>query len=340
MSSYKIYRDQLETFEDVIQQLDSYGVGFLAVVNRDETLYGIVTDGDIRKALLQQKREIDAIINTQPITLPHTTPRSQIVSYLQSKRRLHIPLIDEKATLKEVFLLNDLNFEYKPNKVVIMAGGLGSRLGDLTKDTPKPMLEIKGKPILEYIVDSFKNQGFNKFIFCVNYKKEVIESYFGDGSRFNVQVEYVVEEKRLGTAGALSLIEEGCFEDPFFVVNGDVISNIEYQHVLDFFQANRAQAVMCTKELSHTNPYAEVEFDAEKNLMNLKEKPTKIFHINLGVYLLDPKMTTLLPTNEFYDMPNLFLKAKKQDFGVKVFSVNEDWVDIGKPVDYHKISVD
>ncbi|MDX1462134.1 MAG: sugar phosphate nucleotidyltransferase, partial [Marinirhabdus sp.] len=282
MSSYKIYRDQLETFEDVIQQLDSYGVGFLAVVNRDETLYGIVTDGDIRKALLQQKREIDAIINTQPITLPHTTPRSQIVSYLQSKRRLHIPLIDKDAKLKEVFLLNDLNFEYKPNKVVIMAGGLGSRLGDLTKDTPKPMLEIKGKPILEYIVDSFKNQGFNKFIFCVNYKKEVIESYFGDGSRFNVQVEYVVEEKRLGTAGALSLLAEDCFEDPFFVVNGDVISNIEYQHVLDFFHANRADAVMCTKELSHTNPYAEVEFDGEKNLLNLKEKPTKIFHINLG----------------------------------------------------------
>ncbi|QIE60618.1 NTP transferase domain-containing protein [Rasiella rasia] len=340
MSSYKIYRDQLETFEDVIQHLDSYGVGFLAVVNRDETLYGIVTDGDIRKALLQQKRDIDTIINKAPITLHYSTPRSQIVSYLQSKRRLHIPLIDDAKILKQVFLLNDLNFEYKPNKVVIMAGGLGSRLGDLTKDTPKPMLEIKGKPILEYIVDSFKNQGFNKFIFCVNYKKEVIESYFGDGSRFNVSVEYIVEEKRLGTAGALSLIADDCFEDPFFVVNGDVISNIEYQHVLDFYNSNKAEAVMCTKELSHTNPYAEVYFDDQKNLISLKEKPTKIFHINLGVYLLHPKMTTLLPTNEFYDMPNLFLKAKSQEHMVKVFNVNEDWVDIGKPVDYHKISDD
>jgi len=340
MNKYTVYRDELNDFEDIIRQLDLYGVGFIAVINRDNSLYGIVTDGDIRKALLQQKQAIDDIINTNPITLPYPTPKNQIVAYLQAKRRLHIPLIDELGKLKQVFLLNELNFEYKKNQVVIMAGGLGSRLGDLTKNTPKPMLEIKGKPILEYIIESFKNQGFNKFILCVNYRKEAIQQYFGDGSKLNVYIDYIVEEKRLGTAGALSLIKNDRFDAPFFVVNGDVISTIQYTHLLEFYNANKATAVMCIKELSHTNPYAEVKFDKSKNLLSLKEKPTNSFHINLGVYLLGPEILELLPNNEFYDMPNLFLKALENKNVVKVFNVNEDWVDIGQPKDYQTIRND
>mgnify|MGYP006163837379 CR=1 FL=1 len=187
MKSYKAYKHELNSFEDIIKKLDFFGVGFLAIVDNDEKLIGIVTDGDIRKALLKNKKYVDEIINTNPLTLNYQTPKAKIISFLQTNKRLHVPLVDENNIFKEVFLLNDFSREYKENHVIIMAGGLGSRLGELTKDVPKPMLQIKGKPILEYIVESFKNQGFNKFIFCVNYKREIIENYFKDGLEFGAR---------------------------------------------------------------------------------------------------------------------------------------------------------
>jgi len=340
MGNYSVHKDQLKTFEDIIRYLDGFGVGFLAVLDSQNKLYGIVTDGDVRKALLNQKKDINDIINTEPFTLPISTPKAQIITYLQTKRRIHVPLTDEEGTLIDVFLLNNFEPHYKPNHVVIMVGGLGSRLGKLTEEMPKPMLEVKGKPILEYIIDSFKNQGFNKFILCVNYKKEVIKNYFEDGSGFGVSIQYIVETSRLGTAGAISLINDECLEHPLFVVNGDVITNIDYQSVLDFYHGSKAAAVMCTKSISQTNPYAEVSFDAQYNLVDLKEKPTSQFYINLGVYILNKAVIGLLAKNEFFDMPNLFLKAKETHCTIKVFNVNDDWMDIGKPNDYLTIRND
>jgi len=330
----------LKTFQAIIEKLDYFGVGFLAIVDDDNKLIGIVTDGDIRKALLNQKKEVNDIINFNPITLPHTTPKHQIKSFLEEKRRLHVPLVDQDNTLIEVYLLHNFYADYYPNYVVIMAGGLGSRLGDLTKSIPKPMLHIKGKPMVEYIIESFKNQGFNKFIFCINYKKELIQDYFSDGKKLGVTIEYVEEETRLGTAGALSLIDDNKFKDPFFVVNGDVISNLDYLDLIDFYKVSNADAVMCVKEMSHTNPYAEVEYDENYNLIDLKEKPTKKFDINLGIYLLNEKVRNLLPKNDFFDMPSLFLKAKENRLTVKIFKANEDWMDIGLPDDYKTIQND
>ncbi|RXR33082.1 CBS domain-containing protein [Flavobacterium piscinae] len=340
MSKYSVKYNELKTFEDIIRKLDFYGVGFLAVVNEDESLYGIVTDGDIRKALLNQKKKISEIINITPFTLPFHSPKNQIVNFLQEKKRFHVPLVDEHNILKEVFLLNSFEKETKPNTVIIMAGGLGSRLGELTKQTPKPMLQIKGKPILEYIVESFKNQGFENFIFCVNYRKEVIEEYFKDGSHIGVSIQYIVEEKRLGTAGALSLIDNSLIQSPFFVINGDVITSLDYTSILDYCVHSNADAVMCTKEMSYTNPYAEVKYDSNYNLITLKEKPTSNFDINLGIYVLNTKAKSLLVKNEFFDMPNLFLKSIENKLTVKVFKANDDWMDIGLPKDYISIKND
>jgi dTDP-glucose pyrophosphorylase len=340
MKEYKVYIKELNSFEDIIKKIDSFGVGFIAVVNDSEHLFGIVTDGDVRKALLNQKKEVLDIINATPLTLLDTTPKEEIITYLKKNRRLHLPLVDDKGFLKKVFLLNDFDVEYKENYIIIMAGGLGSRLGDLTKDFPKPMLQIKGKPILEYIVDSFKNQGFYKFIFCLNHKKEVIQEYFKDGKDLGVEIEYLIENKKLGTAGPLSLLKKDKFKEPFFVINGDVITCVDYQSMLNNYILNKADALMCTKEESYTNPFAEVTFDEHQNLIDLKEKPTTTFNINLGVYLLNSSVLPLLPINEYYDMPNLFIKAKEESLKVKVFSVNDDWIDIGKPLDYLKIKND
>lgn len=330
----------IKSFQDLIVKLDSFGVGFLAIIDDNDKLIGIVTDGDIRKALLNQKKALEDIINYKPFTLPYTTPKHQIKSFLEEKRRLHVPLVDEENKLKEVFLLNNFAKEFYPNYVVIMAGGLGSRLGELTKEIPKPMLHVKGKPMLEYIVESFKNQGFNKFIFCVNFKGEIIQDYFQDGKKFGISIEYIFEEARLGTAGALSLIDDHKFKEPFFVVNGDVISNLDYHNLIDFCANSKADAVMCVKEMSYTNPYAEVVFDADLNLVSLKEKPTNVFDINLGIYVLNEKVRQILPKNRFFDMPNLFLEAKDNHLAVKVFRANDDWMDIGIPTDYRTIQND
>jgi len=340
MNSYKVNINELNSFEDIIKKIDSFGVGFIAVVDDLEKLFGIVTDGDVRKALLNQKKEVLDIINVTPLTLHHSTPKEEIIACLKKNRRLHIPLVDDKGCLKKVYLLNDFDVDYKENYIFIMAGGLGSRLEDFTKDIPKPMLQIKGKPILEYIVESFKHQGFYKFIICLNHKKEIIQEYFKDGKALGVEIEYLIEDKKLGTAGALSLLKKKKFKEPFFVINGDIISNLDYQSMLNFYLLNNADAIMCTKEESYTNPFAEVTFDEHQNLIALKEKPTTTFNINLGVYLLNSSMLPLLPINEYYDMPNLFIKAKEESLKVKVFSVNEDWIDIGKPVDYLRIKND
>lgn len=340
MSKYSVKYNELNTFEDIIKKLDFYGVGFLAVVNEDESLYGIVTDGDIRKALLNQKKNISEIINITPFTLPLHTPKNQIVNFLQEKKRFHVPLVNENNILKEVFLLNSFEKESKPNAVIIMAGGLGSRLGELTKEVPKPMLQIKGKPILEYIVESFKNQGFENFIFCVNYKKEIIQNHFGDGNTLGVSIDYVIEEKRLGTAGALSLILNKTLQHPFFVVNGDVITSLDYNAILEFYTEQQSDALMCTKEMSYTNPYAEVKYDDQFNLLSLKEKPTSMFDINLGIYILNEKIRLLLPQNEYFDMPNLFVKAIELNHKVKIYRANDDWMDIGLPTDYRSIQND
>jgi len=340
MKGYKVYLKELKTFEDIIRKIDSFGVGFIAVIDDSEKLFGIVTDGDVRKALLNQRKEVLDIINKNPLTLLYTTSKEVIVTYLKQNRRLHVPLIDEKGRLKSVFLLNNFDIEYKQNYVVIMAGGLGSRLGDLTKDVPKPMLHIKGKPILEYIVESFKNQGFYKFIFCLNHKKEIIQEYFKAGKRLGVEIEYLIENKKLGTAGALSLLDVDKFKAPFFVINGDVITSVDYLSMLNYYEENKADAIMCTKEESYTNPFAEITFDDHQNLIDLKEKPTTTFDINLGIYLLNASVLPLLSVNEYYDMPNLFIKAKEESLKVKVFRVNDDWIDIGKPLDYLRIKND
>ncbi len=336
----KVYIDKLNSFQDIVKAIDSFGIGFIAVVDRKKKLLGIVTDGDIRKALLLGKKKVEDIINFNPYTLDYRTPKLEIIEFLKNKRRLQVPLVDGNNVLTDVFLLNDFLKEERPNKVVIMVGGLGSRLGKITEKTPKPMLLVKGKPILEYIINSFKNQGFTNFILCVNYKKEIIESYFKNGENLGVSITYVQEKKRMGTAGALSLIDPSLLKTPFFVVNGDVISTVDYDLILDFFKNNDATAVMCVKEVNETNPYAEVEFDKDNNLESLKEKPTKTFFINLGIYLLSTDVVELIPQDSFYDMPQLFLKAKDTINGVKVCRMNDDWIDIGKPLDLMKLKND
>ncbi len=216
-----------------------------------------------------------------------------------------------------------------------MAGGLGTRLGDLTKHVPKPMLQVAGKPMLLRIIEDFKSYGFHKFILCVNYKSEIIEDFFGNGEKFGIEVKYTKEAKRMGTAGALSLIDFP-MDKPFFVINGDIISSINFEDFLNFHITKKATATMCVKRFSHEIPYACVEFDEAYELKSLREKPNIDYFINAGMYILDPFSLSLLKKDEFFDMPGLFDILCQMNKTVKVFTISDYWLDIGLKDDYNR----
>lgn len=337
--SHKLILSSDVQVNDAIKLLDKNGNGVLPVVDNDNKLLGLITDGDIRKAILNNTLDLEHIINKNPYKLDVSSTRSQIVSYLKKIHRRHIPLVDENNHFVKIFTLDEVDFNLKPNWVVIMAGGLGTRLGELTKDTPKPMLKVGAKPMIEHIIDMFVSHGFTKFMLSVNYKAEVIKDYFKDGSEFGIEIQYLEEKERLGTGGALSLIDFDV-DEPFFVTNGDVLSSLDYEEFLTFHEEQKAIATMCIRKDEYQIPYGVIEIDNDDNIVEMKEKPVKQFFINTGIYILEPEVLILIPKNKFFDLPSLFNMLKNKNKSIKSFEITDYWIDMGKPSDYEKINKD
>jgi len=327
------------TFDDAVKLLDKNGTGFLPVINEENILLGIVSDGDVRRSILNRNFDLNNIINKKPITGKFGTPHASIKRKLRELSLRHMPIINDENKLIEVVSLEHFDHEVKPNWVVIMAGGLGKRLGELTKTTPKPMLELGDKPILFRIIEQFKSFGFRKFILCVNYKSEVIKDYFGNGEGLNITIKYTAEEKPLGTGGALSLIDFD-LGHPFFVVNGDVVTATDFDDFLNYHNLNSSTATMAVKRFPFEVPYACVEFNESMDLIGLKEKPTYNYYINTGMYLLNPDTLKLIPKDSFYDMTTLFQLLVNNNEPTKVFSIEEYWLDVGQPADFAKANSD
>ena len=324
------------TFHDAVKLLDLNGQGVLPVVDKDNKLLGLITDGDIRKAVLNNHLDLDHIINKHPYSLHIDTPKNQILNYLKKIHRRHMPLVNGGNRFIKLFTLDEIEFNLKPNWVVIMAGGLGTRLGELTKDKPKPMLKVGSKPMVEHIIDMLVSHGFTKFMLSVNYKSEVIKEYFKDGKKFGIEIKYIQEKKNLGTGGALSLIDIELSE-PFFVTNGDVLSSLDYEKLLEYHKEQNAVATMCIREENYQTPYGVVEVDGKNNIVSIKEKPIKKFYINTGIYVLEPEVLNYIPKNEYFDLPSLFSLLKDNNKNTKSFEITDYWIDIGKPSDYQAI---
>ncbi len=336
MTDKLILSDDIQ-FNDAIKLLDKNGNGVLPVVDKDNKLLGLITDGDIRKAILNNNLDLEHIINKNPHKLDISSSKNQIISYLKNIHRRHIPLVDNNNTFIKIFTLDEIDFNLKPNWVVIMAGGLGTRLGELTKDTPKPMLNVGSKPMIEHIIDMFVSHGFTKFMLSVNFKAEVIKDYFKDGSDFGIEIKYLEEKERLGTGGALSLIDEK-LNEPFFVTNGDVLSSLDYEALLNFHINEKSIGTMCTRKDSYQIPYGVIETDIDNNILSMKEKPVNEFFINTGIYVLEPEVLKYVPTGEFFDLPSLFNVLKNEDKSIKSFEMTDYWIDMGKPSDYKTIN--
>jgi len=325
-------------FDEAIKLLDANGSGVLPVVDKSNKLIGIITDGDIRKAILHKNLDLEHIINKNPSKINISTSILQRVQFLKKIQRRHLPLVDNDDNYLDMFTLDDIDFKLKPNWIVIMAGGLGTRLGELTKHKPKPMLNVAGKPILERIIENFIQQGFSKFYLSVNYKKEIIKDYFGNGSKFGIEIKYLEEDKRLGTAGALSLIDDN-LKEPLMVINGDIITSINFNDLLEYHDIKNSIATMCVRKYNHTIPYGVVE-SKDNEIISLKEKPQILFNVNTGIYVLNPEILQKVPKDIFYDMPTLFSKLIENDMKTWTYQLKDYWIDVGHPDDFEQANLD
>ncbi len=326
------------TVKDALEIIDQGQLQIAIVIDDNGKLIGTLTDGDIRRGFLSGRTlesPIKGLYSKNPIVAHIKDSRDDVLELCTSKKVYQIPVIDDSGVVIGVDLLDEiLKPNILPNKVVLMVGGLGSRLRPLTEHMPKPMLKVGGKPILQTIVERFANHGFINITFCVNYKSDIIQEHFGDGSEFGAHIDYIFEEKRMGTAGALSLLNE-MPKDPFFVMNGDLLTNVNFEHLLDFHLANNSMATMCVREYDMQVPYGVVSVN-EGQILSLEEKPIHKFFVNAGIYMLDPACLNNIPLNEFYDMPSLFdaVIASKQT--AASFPIREYWLDIGQLDEYEK----
>lgn len=321
-----------------MQVIDSTSLGISLVVDGEKHLLGTVTDGDIRRAILRGislHENVSQIMNRHPITASVCQCPSEMLTIIKQKQIRHLPVIDESGRLVRLEVLSELaNFGKRDNWVVLMAGGLGSRLHPLTNDCPKPMLKVGDKPILETIITNFIEYGFSKFYLAVNYKAEMIEDYFGDGAKWGIKIHYLREQSRLGTAGALSLLPEKPTQ-PLFIMNGDLLTKINFAQLLDFHIEHHAQATMCVREYNFQVPYGVVEIDQHR-LKKVIEKPVQQFFVSAGVYLLEPEALSHIPQNTYFDMPSLFDILIENQFETTVFPVREYWLDIGRMGDFER----
>jgi dTDP-glucose pyrophosphorylase len=320
------------SFRDAIRAIDEGEHQIALIVGENNYLKGILTDSDVRRALLRGvplDSPITNIMNTSPTTAPADGRRSAILATLKTRRIIQVPLIEDDGRIVDVVTIGDfINQESHPNTVVLMVGGRGNRLQPLTDDCPKPMLPIGGKPLLETIVDNFIEAGFKNIVFSVNYRSDIIHEHFGDGSAWGINISYLNEDKPLGTAGALSLIQERS-EHPVIVMNGDLLTKVNIEHLLAFHYEQGADATICVREHTFDIPYGVVEF-SEHRLLNLREKPSVKMFVNAGIYVIEASALDYIPTDQYFDAPQLFSALLEAGRETCVFPVREYWADIGR----------
>lgn len=328
------------TLRDAMNAMTKSRIGLALVVGPDRRLLGVVADIDIRRALLrgaELSSPVAKAMNRRPVTVPALASPEQISTAFRAHPKSHLPIVDARNRLVGLAALVDFATIPRryPNRVVIMAGGVGKRLRPLTANTPKPMLRLGDKPILEHVLEQMVAAGFTHFSFTVNYLAEQIERHFGDGSRWGAEIEYVREPRPLGTAGALGLIKRPGAH-PLLVLNGDILTKVDFPALLEFHRAEKGLATICVKHHEIQVPYGVVEH-AGRRLTRFVEKPTQRFLVNAGIYILEPRALARLPKRRACDMPEFLDRIRtRRRGGVACFPIPEYWLDIGGPKEFRQ----
>jgi dTDP-glucose pyrophosphorylase len=325
-----------------IEILDSSLYKIVLVVDGEKRLQGAITDGDVRRGILKGNQLTDSVrevMSVKPIFVMEGTSKAEINRLMSFHCIKQVPILNQKKQVIGIEVSSDiLLVERKENFVVLMAGGLGSRLKPLTDEKPKPMLTVGNRPILETIISNFANQGFHKIFLSLNYKAEMIQNHFTDGKELGVEIEYLVEEERLGTAGAISLLTQQT-NLPILVMNADLLTRVSFPDLLNFHQTHQAVATMCVREYELQVPFGVVSIEQEK-ILSIDEKPAHKFFVNAGIYVLNPEVKDLIPKNKFLDMPTLFNQLVELKKNTLAFPIREYWLDIGKISDFEKAQLD
>ena len=321
------------TIGDAIGVLESSTFKTCLIVDEAENLKGTVTDGDIRRGMLRSlglDDPVEQIMNRSPQVLRRGQEQGDTIQMMTALHVNLIPILDDGDRVVGLEVLDQFAGPGKPceNWVVLMAGGLGTRLRPVTDTMPKPLVRVGNKPLMETTLESFISQGFSRFYISVNYKSEMIRKHFGDGGKWNVEIRYVEEDKRMGTAGALRLLS-GLPDAPLIIMNADVLTRINFGDLLTYHHHHDSRATMCVREYNHRVPFGVVQID-EHRITGIDEKPIQICFVNAGIYVLAPEMIDLIPEDERYDMTTLFERIIEAGHSTAVFPIREYWVDVGR----------
>ncbi|HEC1746872.1 alcohol dehydrogenase [Campylobacter ornithocola] len=340
MSIEKLKLTKNASIQEALKIIGSERVRIALVVENDKFL-GVISDSNIRRALLNGKKledSIETIYTKNSLTIKENISKEELLKLASQTDIYDFPVLNsenEVIAIKSIAsILKEKSFE---NEVVLMVGGLGSRLGELTKNTPKPMLKIGKKPILENIVLNFKEQGFKKFIFCVNYKKEVICDYFQEGKSLGVEISYVKEKQKLGTAGALSLIKD--MKKSFIVMNGDILTKLDFDQLVQEHKKSKAMMSVVLREFEYQIPYGVVKI-SNNDIKDIEEKPMQKFLVSAGIYVLEPEVLKYIKKDVYLDMPNLIKRLLDKKIKINSYILQDYWIDIGRLEEYEKAIID
>lgn len=322
-----------ETLLNALKNLEKNNAQIVLVIDKKGKLLGTISDGDIRRNLIvgnSLKTKVTEIMNKNFISLDEDYSKQNILEIMRIKDINQIPIIDKDGKVFDIVLLRELikNTKNYDNPVLIMAGGIGSRLMPFTENCPKPMLKVGEKPILEILLERLIENGFRNFYISVNYLKEQIIDYFNDGKKWNVNIRYLKEKKRLGTAGALSLLPKN-LKEPFIVMNGDILTKFNIYQLLDFHKKNHSFATICAREYEFKIPFGVIQSNGIE-LSEIVEKPTYKSFVNAGVYAFEPQVLKIIKSNESLDMPELIERIKNSNKKINVCPIHEYWIDIGR----------
>lgn len=338
----KLFINADSSIKSTMEVIDRGTRGIALVIDEDQRLLGTVTDGDVRRAILKSvslDEPVSIIMNDNFVFVGENYSHMLVQTIFEKRKINQLPVLDDNMRVVNVIFYHEFFQQAsKENWAVIMAGGLGSRLSSLTKDIPKPMLRVGPKPIIETIIEQLKNYGYKNIILSLNYKADIIRNYFQDGSNFGVNIKYVNEKKRMGTAGAIKLAKE-YLDKPFFVINGDILTKLNFEQFMQYHLKNGNSITIGTKKYEMTIPYGVVDIKDE-NVVSLKEKPDMKFFVSGGMYCLESGTIDCIPKDEYFDITQLIEVYLKNNKKVGSFPITEYWMDIGQIDDFYQANED
>ncbi len=330
------------TIKDAIQILNRVGLRIVIAVDEAGKFLGTVSDGDIRRGMLKGfslDSSIQNILRSDAIIVPDGLSRDVIIRLMLINKIHQIPIVNDDNRIVGLHLWDEINLTpQRPNIFLIMAGGKGTRLMPHTKECPKPLVKVGGKPMIDHIIERAKSFGYSNFVVSVQHLGEMIQEHLGDGRRFNINLSYLKESTPLGTAGALSLLAKKP-DVPIVISNGDVMSDIDYGEILDFHIRNGAFATMAVKLYQWQNPFGVVQMQGI-DISGFEEKPIINSHVNAGVYVLSPKSIDYLESGVECSMPALFEKLRLDSKKIIAYPMHEPWLDVGRPGDLEKANTE